>query len=220
MADKLSIFIDGSNFYHALKEIHGRADLNFEEFIKLLLPDPRDPKKSLRIPNPVKYYNSVIDSGRYPESFKKQQRFFAHLQQLTDPRFIIDRSKIKYYGRLQYKCRKCEAINIIPMQKCPNCGKVETLQNSSEKGVDVKIAVDMVNGAVNNDYDVALIISEDSDFVPAIKAVKRYKKKVELVVLQDPTRKRGRELIQCGLYWTHYVKPVDLMWIKGAAPST
>jgi uncharacterized LabA/DUF88 family protein len=51
-----------------------------------------------------------------------------------------------------------------------------------EKGVDVKIAVDLVVGAADNLYDTAIIISSDTDLIPAVKYVKLAKgKKVEYV---------------------------------------
>lgn len=48
-----------------------------------------------------------------------------------------------------------------------------------EKGVDVKIAIDLVIGAVENEYDTAVIVSSDTDLIPAIKYVISRGKKVE-----------------------------------------
>jgi uncharacterized LabA/DUF88 family protein len=38
-----------------------------------------------------------------------------------------------------------------------------------EKGVDVKIATDIVAGAYKNEFDTILLLSSDSDLIPAIK---------------------------------------------------
>ena len=54
------------------------------------------------------------------------------------------------------------------------------IQNGHQKGVDVKIAVDMINFAVNNLYDTAILVSGDSDLVPAVESVKALGKHVEL----------------------------------------
>src|SRR3990167_8267686 len=40
-----------------------------------------------------------------------------------------------------------------------------------EKGVDVKLAVDIVVGAYENLYDVAIIVSSDTDLIPAVQKV-------------------------------------------------
>ena len=50
-----------------------------------------------------------------------------------------------------------------------------------EKGVDVKIAIDLLVGAYENFYDTAIIISSDTDLVPAIEKVKSLGKEVEYI---------------------------------------
>jgi len=51
-----------------------------------------------------------------------------------------------------------------------------------EKGVDVKLSLDLVIGAVDNLYDTAIVISSDTDLIPAIKYVRKAKnKKIEYV---------------------------------------
>ncbi|MEI7891419.1 MAG: NYN domain-containing protein [bacterium] len=50
-----------------------------------------------------------------------------------------------------------------------------------EKGVDVKMAVDLLVGAYENLYDVAILISSDTDLIPAIQKVKQLGKEVEYI---------------------------------------
>ncbi len=50
-----------------------------------------------------------------------------------------------------------------------------------EKGTDVKIAVDLVVGAVDNVYDTAILVSSDTDLIPAIRYIKHKGKKLEYV---------------------------------------
>jgi uncharacterized LabA/DUF88 family protein len=50
-----------------------------------------------------------------------------------------------------------------------------------EKGVDVKLAVDLVIGAADNLYDTAIIVSSDTDLIPAIKYLRYKKKNVEYI---------------------------------------
>lgn len=56
------------------------------------------------------------------------------------------------------------------------CGKTY-----KEKGTDVKIAVDLIVGAVDNIYDTAIIVSSDTDLISAIRYVKYKEKRVEYV---------------------------------------
>ena len=50
-----------------------------------------------------------------------------------------------------------------------------------EKGTDVKIAVDLVVGAVDDIYDTAIVVSSDTDLIPALNYVKYKHKRLEYV---------------------------------------
>ena len=45
-----------------------------------------------------------------------------------------------------------------------------------EKGVDVSLAMDLVRATYDQDYDVAIIVSQDSDFGPAVRLAKEIAK--------------------------------------------
>jgi len=74
------------------------------------------------------------------------------LAYLENDDFIIKRGKVMYDG-----------------------GKIR------EKGTDVKIAVDLMVGAVDDLYDTAVLVSSDTDIIPAIKYVRYKGKKVEYI---------------------------------------
>ena len=46
------------------------------------------------------------------------------------------------------------------------------------KGDDVHLAVDLVSGAYEDLYDIAIIVSGDEDFVPAIKKAQKLGRKI------------------------------------------
>ncbi|PIP28114.1 MAG: hypothetical protein COX29_02890 [Candidatus Moranbacteria bacterium CG23_combo_of_CG06-09_8_20_14_all_35_22] len=50
-----------------------------------------------------------------------------------------------------------------------------------EKGVDVKMAVDLLVGAYEDLYDTAILISSDTDLIPAIQKIKHLGKEVEYI---------------------------------------
>src|SRR4030042_1969403 len=61
-------------------------------------------------------------------------------------------------------------------------GRIMPLGNLyKEKGTDVKISVDLIVGAVDNLYDTAILVSSDTDLIPAIRYIKYKKKKIEYV---------------------------------------
>jgi uncharacterized LabA/DUF88 family protein len=50
-----------------------------------------------------------------------------------------------------------------------------------EKGVDVHIAVDLLRGSYENHFDTAVLVSSDTDLIPAIHGVRNKGKKVEYI---------------------------------------
>lgn len=47
-----------------------------------------------------------------------------------------------------------------------------------EKGVDVSIATDMFQLAVDNTYDIGILMSNDADFIPAVEFLDKQGKKI------------------------------------------
>ena len=58
-----------------------------------------------------------------------------------------------------------------------------------EKGIDVKIAVDMITLALKDVYDTAILVSGDSDFVPVINQLKELRKAVQVAMFMNDNRK-------------------------------
>ena len=50
-----------------------------------------------------------------------------------------------------------------------------------EKGVDVQIAVDLVAGAYEDLYDTAILVSSDTDLIPAVRKIRQSGKNLEYV---------------------------------------
>jgi len=70
--ERVAIFIDGSNLYHALEATLKRHDLNFTEFVKTLCGD----RGLFR----TYYYNALQDAVARPDAFKEQQDFLDSLR--------------------------------------------------------------------------------------------------------------------------------------------
>lgn len=58
-------------------------------------------------------------------------------------------------------------------------------QTMVEKGVDVMIASDLIMHAYEDHYDVAILVSGDADFYPAMQAVKDIGKQVEVAAFES-----------------------------------
>jgi len=55
----------------------------------------------------------------------------------------------------------------VPAKWPPGRAVIKTI----EKGVDTRIVTDLFTGAIDSTYDVALLLSNDSDFCPAIQTI-------------------------------------------------
>lgn len=148
LKDKNRVFIqiDGSNFYHRLKELKFRRLLNFDyqKFKEHLIGS----RKLVM----AKYY---IGSIREEEGHLKSR--------------ILMKNQRKFLGSLQ---KNKWQIGLGHMLKT---------DRYREKGVDVLIAVDMIIGAYENLYDILILVSSDTDLLPAIDKVKKLGKKVEYI---------------------------------------
>jgi len=58
-----------------------------------------------------------------------------------------------------------------------------------EKGIDIMLATDLLYFAWNNSYDVAVLVSGDSDFAYALQAVKNMGKHVEVAYFESGVSK-------------------------------
>jgi len=71
-------------------------------------------------------------------------------------------------------------------RECPKCKYVETILK--EKMTDVSIAVEMLLDAYCNRFDIAVLISADTDLVPPITAIKKKFDNKRIVVFFPPQR--------------------------------
>jgi uncharacterized LabA/DUF88 family protein len=85
--NRVAIFIDGSNLYHALDENCGRMDLDFTAFIKKLCGN----RELFR----AYYYNILQDSDRRGHAYQEQQKFLNTLYQIPYLEVRLGTSKFR-----------------------------------------------------------------------------------------------------------------------------
>lgn len=102
-----------------------------------------------------RYYIGVVkaeEMDKHAQTLRReQQRLFAHLESSQQGFKIVRGYLMKYDGIYR------------------------------EKGVDVKLATDLLVGAYENLYDTAAIFSSDTDFIPAISTVRSRGKRIEYI---------------------------------------
>ncbi len=147
--EKVEILIDGSNFYHKLKDLKIKDTLRFN--YRGLCDKLAGKRKVVR-------YGYYIGTVRAKKGDKKAQQLRSSQQKLFNFLRSDKQCFELYYGYLM-----------------KNDG------NFHEKGVDVKLAVDIVKGAYENTYDSVLVLSSDTDLIPAIDLAITKGKQVEYI---------------------------------------
>jgi len=153
-------YIDGFNLYFGLKEKGWKRYywLNLVILSKKLLK----PGQALQR---VKYFTSRVSLP--PDKASRQNEFIEALETL--PELMI------YYGKYQ--------TNDV---RCSKCGHV--MLKPSEKMTDVNIAVEMLADAFLDSFDVAILISADSDLTGTIKHIKKMFPQKQVILAFPPSR--------------------------------
>ena len=92
----------------------------------------------------------------------------------------------KHEGVGKYYLAKVKGVpNIVFHQsRLQNTTKVDEngqYQTYIEKGADTALVADMVQCAAENECDVAILVSSDGDFAPAVEMLHKYNKRVEVI---------------------------------------
>ncbi len=113
----------------------------------------------------IYYYNAKVGLKEEPERYRNQQAFFAGVN-------AIPYSELRL-GRLVY-------------YNWPNTPPYE-------KGVDIQLATDMITHSFKDNYDVAVLVAGDSDYVGALQSVKDNGQHVEVALFgKEQTSRRLR----------------------------
>ena len=102
----------------------------------------------------IYYYNAEVGQKEEPERFKDQQKYLAGVEAIPYMELRL--------GRLVYN-------------NWPNSPPYE-------KGVDIQLATDMITHSYKNNYDAAILVGGDTDYVGALQAVKDNGKNVEVAL--------------------------------------
>lgn len=144
------IFIDGQNLYRSAKESFGYFYPNYD--IKLL-SESVCTRQGWNV-NEIRFYTGVPDL---------QDDSFWHNfwnKKLT----IMGQRGIKIFSRsLRYRNQTVKLTD----------GSAYTFLVGQEKGIDVRIAIDIIRLAHEKAYDIALILSQDQDLSEVADEVRR-----------------------------------------------
>ena len=173
--DRVSVLLDGGNFYHLVLKKMGFYELQFsyDDFIKFLSGDREIANLGKRY-----YVGTIREVEGDPRSKMAMSRQTKLLTILKQNGWQLKTSKLRLRTEELIIDSRVENYQILKRQ---GINKILYTRNR-EKGIDVKLATDLIMGAVDDQYDTAIVISSDTDLIPAIDCVRnRFKKKVEYI---------------------------------------
>ncbi|MBS3085910.1 NYN domain-containing protein [Candidatus Pacearchaeota archaeon] len=172
---KAIVFVDANNWYHNVKKFFKPSEISINKIAKLIC---NNLKLSLQ---EIRWYASIPDIADGEKTYYDHMRFLSELEK--EGIKVITR-KLQRLSSKEILKRKRETIDSLDL--CKNCKpliEASFLDLSDiirkEKGIDVWIAIDMVKkSVVDKECDVCILISGDTDFVPAVKLIKKAGKEV------------------------------------------
>ena len=157
--EKVIAYIDGFNLYFGIVE----AGFNYCKWLnlKLLVENLLKPNQELI---EVKYFTSRVSNN--PDKQKRQSLYIDALESIG--------IKIIYFNYQDGK--------VI----CKRCGHI--WKSAKEKMTDVNIATSIIIDAYKNKYDIAMLISGDTDLIPPIREVYSIFKDKRVLIAFPPKR--------------------------------
>ena len=159
---KSVVLIDGENFLKKIEEIcklespnTSQADIvniNINKLINNVLR-----KKIVLKQSSINYYSAKLKV--YNETKKKSLQLIANQRHLKNS---LEKQGINFI-----------IAGNVRMQSISMPQKAKKKYSFKEKGIDVRIAVDMVSIACNKEFDTIILCSSDSDLQPAVKEARR-----------------------------------------------
>lgn len=188
-AQRVVAYIDGFNLYFGLKARNYQRYywLNVHELARhLLLPH--------QVLGMTKYFTARISGGKSGDSPTYRRERDAKRKRQTNYLDVLKTIRqIQIFEGQYYD-------NFITCSACQH-----TWNAHEEKMTDVNIATEMLCDAFDDVYDVALLISGDSDLVPPVRQVVT-KFKDKRVVVACPPNRHSIDLVRAASHEFHIEK--------------
>lgn len=182
MPDRIVVFIDAQNTYRQARRAFFRGstyhvDGQFNPVALASYITSNGPAGSNRVLHQVRIYTGRPDSTKQPKSHA------PHMKQ----------------------CAAWEAAGAKVIYRMLRYPRNWPIEREEEKGIDVALAIDFVAMAIDREYDIGVMVSADTDLIPALELVirKHSPKTVEVASWGGLERRRLR--VPGQNVWCHWL---------------
>ena len=153
MALRTYVYVDGFNLYYGAVKGTAFKWLNLRRLCELLLPQSDIGK--------IKYFTARVSARREdPDKPTRQQIYLRALRTLPNLEIILG-------SFLSHD------VSMPLAEPVPGGPRFARVVKTEEKGSDVNIAAHLVNDAYKGLFDLAVLVTNDSDLTEAIRIVRR-----------------------------------------------
>jgi hypothetical protein len=176
---RTNVYVDGFNLYYGCVKGTPYRWLDMAKLCRLLLPSHNI--------NRIRYFTALVQAR--PSDPQKPQRQQIYIRALkTIPNLSVD------YGHFLSNVKR------LPLAKPPAKGpRTIEVTVTEEKGSDVNLATRLIVDGIFGDYDLAVVVSNDSDLKMPIELV-RYDIGLPVGVL-SPHRERSWTLYNAANFY-------------------
>jgi len=146
---KICIFFDGQNFYRSLQRFDENLRVDYDRLAAWITQAVGG--------GGAMFGGAYYYVGVSPDAPQVVEGFLKGLE-----------LRPGYFVRREPRVRRSV--------RCPQCG--EEYEYTTEKRVDTRLVADLIHHAANDNFDAAVLVSGDDDFVPAVEAVNALGKQV------------------------------------------
>jgi uncharacterized LabA/DUF88 family protein len=178
-----TVYVDGFNFYYGALKGTAHKWLDLSKLCQLLLPRNTITK--------IKYFTAIVSARPY--DLDKPIRQYAYLRALrTLPNVEIILGSFLTHN-----------VTMLVAGGPASSPRFVTVVRTEEKGSDVNIAAHMINDGYKNEYDIAALITNDSDLAEPVRLV-RVDLKKPVGIINPHNRHPSRSIVQ----YASFVKQV------------
>jgi uncharacterized LabA/DUF88 family protein len=149
---KTNIYIDGFNLYFGAVKGTPYKWLDLAEMCRLMLPRNQIHK--------IKYFMALVNARpNDPDQPVRQQTYLRALKTIPNLSIILG----------HFLTNECSMLLASSTPSNPQYARVI---KTEEKGSDVNLATHLLNDGYKQDYEVAVVITNDSDLLEPIRIVR------------------------------------------------
>ncbi|MDZ4257655.1 MAG: NYN domain-containing protein [Gemmatimonadales bacterium] len=178
VAQRTIVYVDGFNLYYRALKGTPYKWLDIMRLVKSVLRSSNDIHK-------IRYFTAMVSGKRDPEMPIRQQQFLRALR--TIPEVEV------HTGRF-LASQKWAPLHLPPPEMFRPVPEVVSIVKTEEKGSDVNLASWLLRDAFRDEYDVAVVLSNDTDLVEPIRMVRHETGKP--VGIMTPVNRPARSLTQ------------------------